>query len=192
VARACCRTWEGLATVEQHGYAQCHHHAPLSALLLSAVRPVTLYTPTQPSTVPLQAGRCVLLSHRLHPLTARRPQRCNVNGAPYIRRCWCSSDARYVSTGKWGGFGCRIVLVRRGGKHLSAGVQRWGEGRVDDARDRWTRRMVIWQGWDRFERGDCVRRVRVGGRGVVVFVYVRLVIHGRPLTASSHCGPRDD
>jgi hypothetical protein len=25
--------WEGLATVEQHGYAQCHHHAPLSALL---------------------------------------------------------------------------------------------------------------------------------------------------------------
>ena len=34
--------WEGLATVEQHGYAQCHHHAPLSALLLSAVHPVTL------------------------------------------------------------------------------------------------------------------------------------------------------
>jgi hypothetical protein len=25
--------WEGLATVEQHGYAQCHHHAPLSAAL---------------------------------------------------------------------------------------------------------------------------------------------------------------
>jgi hypothetical protein len=43
--------WEGLATVEQHGYAQCHHHAPLSILLLSAV---TLYTLTQPSTVPLQ------------------------------------------------------------------------------------------------------------------------------------------
>jgi hypothetical protein len=33
---------EGLATVEQHGYAQCHHHAPLSALLLSAVHPATL------------------------------------------------------------------------------------------------------------------------------------------------------
>ena len=88
--------WEGLATVEQHEYAQCHHHAPLSALLLSAVHPVTLYTPTQPSIVPLQAGRCVLLSHRLHPLTARRPQRCNVNDAPYIRRCWCSSDAQHT------------------------------------------------------------------------------------------------
>jgi hypothetical protein len=36
-------------------YAQCHHHASLSTLLLSAVHPVTLYTPTQPSTVPLQA-----------------------------------------------------------------------------------------------------------------------------------------
>jgi hypothetical protein len=47
--------WEGLATVEQHGYAQCHHHALLSTLLLSAVHPVTLYTPTQPSTAPLQA-----------------------------------------------------------------------------------------------------------------------------------------
>jgi hypothetical protein len=28
---------EGLVAVEQHGYAQCRHHAPLSALLLSAV-----------------------------------------------------------------------------------------------------------------------------------------------------------
>jgi hypothetical protein len=34
--------WEGLAAVEQHGYAQCIHPAPLSALLLSAVRPVVL------------------------------------------------------------------------------------------------------------------------------------------------------
>ena len=48
--------WEGLATVEQHGYAQCHHHALLSTLLLSAVHPVTLYTHTQPSTVPPQQG----------------------------------------------------------------------------------------------------------------------------------------
>jgi hypothetical protein len=31
-------------------WGQCHHHAPLSALLLSAVHPVTLYTHTQPST----------------------------------------------------------------------------------------------------------------------------------------------
>jgi hypothetical protein len=37
-----------LATVEQ----QCHHHAPLSALLLSAVHPAS----TVPSTVPLQAS----------------------------------------------------------------------------------------------------------------------------------------
>ena len=57
--------WEGLATVEQHGYAQCHHHAPLSTLLLSAVHPVTLYTHTQPSTVPPQAGSCVTPSQLL-------------------------------------------------------------------------------------------------------------------------------
>ena len=41
---------------------QCHHHAPLSALLLSAVHPVTLYTLTQPSTAPLQAASSVRLT----------------------------------------------------------------------------------------------------------------------------------
>ena len=123
------RCWHYRSFTQDGGYraggcTRCHH-APLSTLLLSTVHPVTLYTPTQPSTVPLQAGRCVLLSHRLHPLTARRPQRCNVNDA---RRCWCSSDARYVNSGTWGGFGCRIEFVRRVGKHLSAGVLRRGEG----------------------------------------------------------------
>jgi hypothetical protein len=41
----------------------------------------------------LHHWRCVLLSHRLHPVTARRPQRCNVND---VRRCWCSSDAQHT------------------------------------------------------------------------------------------------
>jgi hypothetical protein len=50
------RAWEGSRRL--NGYAQCHHHAPLSTLLLSAVHPVTLYTPTQPSTVPLQGAVC--------------------------------------------------------------------------------------------------------------------------------------
>jgi hypothetical protein len=57
--------WEGLATVEQHGYALCHHHVLLSALLLLAVHPVTLYTHTQPSTVPPQAESCVTPSQRV-------------------------------------------------------------------------------------------------------------------------------
>jgi hypothetical protein len=53
------------------------HHAPLSALLLSAVHPVTLYKHTQPSTSPLQAESCVIPSQRvqehnfqLHPSSA--------------------------------------------------------------------------------------------------------------------------
>jgi hypothetical protein len=58
---ACTPPWRSFATwrpphgaacrcveVEQRGYAQCHH-GPLSALMLSAVHPVTLYTLTQPS-----------------------------------------------------------------------------------------------------------------------------------------------
>jgi hypothetical protein len=50
--------WEGLATVEQHGCAQGgQHHAPLSALLLSAVHPVALYTHT-PSQAPLGWAGC--------------------------------------------------------------------------------------------------------------------------------------
>jgi hypothetical protein len=89
--------WEGLATVEQHGgYAQCHHHAPLSALL-SAVHPVTLYTHTQPSTAqwraPLQAASSVRLSQPPRPCHCLSPQRCNVYDAPYTQRYWCSSDA---------------------------------------------------------------------------------------------------
>jgi hypothetical protein len=59
--------WEGLATVEQHGYAQCHHHAPLAALLLSAVHPVALYTHT-PSQAPShckQRAVCTLSACRL-------------------------------------------------------------------------------------------------------------------------------
>ena len=39
--------WEGLASS-----TESHHQAPLSALLLSAVHPVTLYTRTQPSAAP--------------------------------------------------------------------------------------------------------------------------------------------
>ena len=57
--------------------------------------------------------------------------------------------------------------------------------RVTGGRDAWSSGRV---GTD-LKGAIAVRRVRVGGRGVVVFVYVRLVIHGRPLTASSHCGP---
>jgi hypothetical protein len=49
-----------------------NHHAPLSILLLSAVHPVTLYTPTQPSTVPLQAGLCAL-SHPPPPFDCTPP-----------------------------------------------------------------------------------------------------------------------
>jgi hypothetical protein len=106
--------WRGSRRL--NGCAQCHHHAPLSALLLSAVHPVTLCTPTQPSTVPLQAGRCVLLSHRSSPFPARRPQRCNVNDA---RRCWRSSDAehsrgtlaRWAPTA-WRDVGCWVLAPR--------------------------------------------------------------------------------
>jgi hypothetical protein len=58
--------------------------------------------------------------------------------------------------------------------------------RVTGGRDAW----FSGRGGTDLKGAIAVRRVRVGGRGVVVFVYVRLVIHGRPLTASSHCGPR--
>jgi hypothetical protein len=105
------------ATVEQHGYAQCHHHAPLSALLLSAVHLVTLYKHTQPSTSPLKVEElCDTVSARAGDQTTftlplQPPQCCNVYDAPYIRRCWCSSDAEHTR-GTLGG-SAPIVKVAR-------------------------------------------------------------------------------
>jgi hypothetical protein len=106
---------------------------PLSALLLSAVHPVVLYTLTQPSTVPLQAESCVT-SRVESGTTPSSTARCHVYDALYIRRCWCDSDAvhtqRYVAAGSLRGIGCQeedkaraegwkplpaVVLMMRGG-----------------------------------------------------------------------------
>jgi hypothetical protein len=97
------RVWEGRPPAR----VRCHHHAPLSTLLLSAVHPVTLYTPSQAPSHCKQEG-CVCSACRVAQPFAR-PQRCNVSDASSIRRCWCSSDAEhtrgYVGLARCGGRG---------------------------------------------------------------------------------------
>jgi hypothetical protein len=48
---------------------QCHHHAPLSTLLLSAVHPVTLYTHSAKHRATASSEQCKRLSP-LDPVTA--------------------------------------------------------------------------------------------------------------------------
>ena len=79
--------WEGLATVEQHGMRSATHHAPLSALLLSAVHLVALYTHTQSSSRPASQGQHRALRPRdatqFGPLDARM-SRCRVGSVAVV------------------------------------------------------------------------------------------------------------
>jgi hypothetical protein len=127
--------WKGLATVEQHGYAQRQHHAPLSALLLSAVHPVTLYTHNQPSTFPPQAESCVTPSQRVAGWTFTTT--FTFRSSP-LSAATCTTSPTYDGAGaavtrntrvvRWGG-SAPIVKVDRhagaawGGAHSPAGAR---------------------------------------------------------------------
>jgi hypothetical protein len=104
---------------------QRHHHAPLSTLLLSAVHPVTLYT--QPAKHHATASSEQCTSHSTSTCLCLSPQRCHVNDARYIRRCWYNSDAVHTC-GTWTGtlraggrLRFRLLLAPRGGHALTSG-----------------------------------------------------------------------
>jgi hypothetical protein len=84
-----------------------------------------------PTNVHSHRRRCNQRRLSTRRLRARRhPLRCNVNDAPYIRRCWCSSDAQHTR-GYAGTLGpnclerCRLLrfLRRVGWRALTNGRQ---------------------------------------------------------------------
>jgi hypothetical protein len=123
--------WEELATVEQHGYAQCHHHAPLSTQLLSAVHPVVLYTHA--------AQHCLTASRRaVCALSAVATNHLDLAASP-LSAATCSTCSTYdgdsaaVARSKRAvrglpasGIGCveAIELVRSGQSTVSCGGTR--------------------------------------------------------------------
>jgi hypothetical protein len=85
------RVWE-----DRHRLLECGATTTRRSPPCSHVHPVTLYTPSQPSTVPLQAARLsAVCSARAEWHNPSLALSCNVavNDTSCIRRCWCSSDA---------------------------------------------------------------------------------------------------
>jgi hypothetical protein len=79
------------------------------------------YCTHTPSQAPHQCKqRAVCASHTTTTVMSLAPQRCNVNDAPYTRRCWCISDAdhtrdTWTDTGRkrpWGGIRVWETLPR--------------------------------------------------------------------------------